>query len=127
MYVLLGLCLEIVGRRQLYFDTGTHLSGICLYVTVVLLRLQTLYPETPIGILAQSVQDREERFVIRSGFHLYDVLAIISVLWWHLVGCKSCCLPSAFAAQRLPLVVARFCRVKVTHRMHLASMSTSTS
>ena len=44
--------LEIVGHLQQDFDTDTHLSGIFFYVTVVLLRLQTLHPEPPVGILA---------------------------------------------------------------------------
>ena len=34
------------------FDTGTRLSGICLYAKVVLMRLQTLYPIAPFSILA---------------------------------------------------------------------------
>jgi hypothetical protein len=46
------------------FDTCTHLSCIFLYVTVVLWRYTTLYPKSPIGILAQAVQDIEEWLVI---------------------------------------------------------------
>jgi hypothetical protein len=58
-----------VGHREGDFDTGTHLSHIFFYATVVLLRLQGLDPEPPIGILAHPVQDREEWLVIWSGFH----------------------------------------------------------
>jgi len=35
----------IVGQREQDFDTGAHLSGICFFVTIVLLRLQTFYPK----------------------------------------------------------------------------------
>jgi two-component sensor histidine kinase len=40
-----------VGHREEDFDTGTHLYSICLYVTVVLLRLQTLYPIMTLGLI----------------------------------------------------------------------------
>ena len=61
-------------HREGDFDIGTRLSGICLYVTVALLRLQTLYLIAPFGILTQSVHDIEERFVIRPVFHPQDTL-----------------------------------------------------
>ena len=62
----------IVGHLQYDFDSGTHLSYIFLYVTVVLLRHKTLYPKSPISIMAQAVQDREEWLVNRAGFHPQD-------------------------------------------------------
>jgi hypothetical protein len=34
--------------------------------------LRTLYPQSPVGLLAHPVQDRKERFEIRSGFHPKD-------------------------------------------------------
>jgi hypothetical protein len=69
LYVLLYDCQDIVGHRKGDFDTGTHLSQIFLYVTIILRRLQSFYPKSSTGILAHPVQDRKERFVIRSGFH----------------------------------------------------------
>jgi len=58
-----------VGHLQHDFDTGTHLSCIFLYVTVVLWSHKTLYPKSPIGIMAHPIQDRKEWLVIRAGFH----------------------------------------------------------
>jgi hypothetical protein len=51
------------------FDTGTHLSCIFLYVTVVLWHHKTLYLKSTIGIMAHLVQDREEWLVNRAGFY----------------------------------------------------------
>ena len=39
-----------MGHLQHDFDTGTRLSGICLYVTIALMRLQTLYPISLISL-----------------------------------------------------------------------------
>jgi len=61
-----------VGHREHDFDTGTHMSGICYYVTDVLLQFHLLYPEPPIGILAHPIEDIEEWLVIRAGFHPQD-------------------------------------------------------
>jgi len=36
LYVLLDTCQGIVGHREGDFDNGTHVSVICLYITVVL-------------------------------------------------------------------------------------------
>jgi len=47
-----------VGHCYQDFDTGTYMSCIFLYVTVVPLRLHTLYPIEPFAI-----QDREQWFV----------------------------------------------------------------
>jgi hypothetical protein len=44
-YMLLGDCQGVVGHREQDFDTGTHLSRIYLYITVVRLRLHSFYPE----------------------------------------------------------------------------------
>ena len=41
---------KICWKLQHDFDTGTHMSGICFYVTIVLLCLHLLYPELPIGV-----------------------------------------------------------------------------
>jgi hypothetical protein len=57
------------GHRQLDFHAGTHLSSICLCVTVVPLRLAAPFPITPFGIWTQPVQYKEEWFVVRAGFH----------------------------------------------------------
>lgn len=51
------------------FDIDANMTRIFFYATVILLRLQTLYPEPPVVILAQPVQDRKERLVIRAGFY----------------------------------------------------------
>jgi len=47
----------MVGHLQHDFDTGTHLSGIYFYATVILLRLNSLYPKPPVSILAQPIYD----------------------------------------------------------------------
>jgi hypothetical protein len=61
-----------VGHLQHDFDTGTRLSGICLYVTIVLLRLCSFYPKPSIAILARSAQIRKELLVIWLYFYLPD-------------------------------------------------------
>jgi hypothetical protein len=45
-YILLGDCQDIVGHWQQDFDTGTYMSYICFYVTVVPLLLYALYPKS---------------------------------------------------------------------------------
>jgi phosphoglycerol transferase MdoB-like AlkP superfamily enzyme len=50
------------------------MSSILIYVTVVLWRQRILYPDSPVGIMAQVIHVREEWFVIRSGFHPKDAI-----------------------------------------------------
>jgi hypothetical protein len=56
-YILLGDCQGVVGHWEQDFDTGTHLSGICLYVTYVPFCPTTLYPVALFAIQTQTVQD----------------------------------------------------------------------
>jgi hypothetical protein len=46
----------MLGHYQQDFGIGTSLSDISFYVIVVLRRFQTLYPISPLSILAQPVQ-----------------------------------------------------------------------
>ena len=50
LYVLLDSCQGIVGHSKQDFDTGAHLSGVYLNVTIVTFYLFTLYPIAPIAI-----------------------------------------------------------------------------
>ena len=51
------------------FDIGTRLSQIFLYATIILWSPQLFYSEAPVSMLAHPIQDRKERFLVRSVFH----------------------------------------------------------
>jgi hypothetical protein len=46
------------------WDIGTHLFGICLYVTCVPFWLIMLFPVALFAIQVQAVQERKQRLVI---------------------------------------------------------------
>jgi len=73
-YILLGDCQGVVGHWEQDFDTGTHLSDIDPYVTYDPFRISVFYPIAPFAIQTQTVQDREQRFVVWAGFHPQDEL-----------------------------------------------------
>jgi hypothetical protein len=59
----------IAWHLQHDLDNVAHLSPIFLHVTIIIRRLQSSYPASPVSILEHPIQDRKERFLIRSVFH----------------------------------------------------------